>query len=130
MLIEQYGGRLPDTVEELTKLPGIGRKTANLIVGDIYHKPAVVCDTHCIRITNLLGLSHGTNPAAGGKAAARGAADGPRQRFLATGWSCMAARSAVANRPQCDRCCMKAFCSFANGEIEPPAKKKKAKAEA
>ena len=49
MLIKDYGGILPDTVEELTKLPGIGRKTANLIVGDIYHKPAVVCDTHCIR---------------------------------------------------------------------------------
>ncbi|WP_296629176.1 endonuclease III, partial [uncultured Negativibacillus sp.] len=53
MLLEEYDGILPDTVEELTKLPGIGRKTANLIVGDIYHKPAVVCDTHCIRITNL-----------------------------------------------------------------------------
>lgn len=63
MLIKDYGGILPDTVEELTKLPGIGRKTANLIVGDIYHKPAVVCDTHCIRITNLLGLTTGKDPA-------------------------------------------------------------------
>ncbi len=63
MLLEQYGGVLPDTVEELTKLPGIGRKTANLVVGDIYHKPAVVCDTHCIRITNLLGLTTGKDPA-------------------------------------------------------------------
>ena len=62
MLLDDYNGILPDTVEELTKLPGIGRKTANLIVGDIYHKPAVVCDTHCIRITNLLGLSQGTDP--------------------------------------------------------------------
>lgn len=57
MLIEVYQSVLPDTVEELTKLPGIGRKTANLIVGDIYGKPAIVCDTHCIRITNLLGLT-------------------------------------------------------------------------
>ena len=63
MLLEQYNGILPDTVEELTKLPGIGRKTANLIVGDIYHKPAIVCDTHCIRITNLLGLTTGKDPA-------------------------------------------------------------------
>ena len=79
MLIKDYGGILPDTVEELTKLPGIGRKTANLIVGDIYHKPAVVCDTHCIRITNLLGLSQGKKSPPGGKTAACGAADGSRQ---------------------------------------------------
>ncbi|MBS4785438.1 MAG: endonuclease III [Clostridiales bacterium] len=63
MLLDEYGGVLPDTVEELTRLPGIGRKTANLVVGDIYHKPAVVCDTHCIRITNLLGLTTGKDPA-------------------------------------------------------------------
>ena len=63
MLLDQYDGVLPDTVEELTKLPGVGRKTANLIVGDIYHKPAIVCDTHCIRITNLLGLTTGKDPA-------------------------------------------------------------------
>ena len=62
MLLDQYDGVLPDTVEELTKLPGVGRKTANLIVGDIYHKPAIVCDTHCIRITNLLGLTTGKDP--------------------------------------------------------------------
>ena len=63
MLMEQYGGVLPDTVEELTKLPGIGRKTANLVVGDVYGKPAIVCDTHCIRITNLLGLTDSKDPA-------------------------------------------------------------------
>ena len=56
ILCEQYGGLIPDTVEELIKLPGVGRKTANLVVGDIYGKPAVVTDTHCIRITNRLGL--------------------------------------------------------------------------
>ena len=52
-LRDEHGGVLPDTLEELTKLSGIGRKTANLIMGDIYHKPAVVTDTHCIRITSL-----------------------------------------------------------------------------
>lgn len=55
-----HGGILPDTIEELTMLPGVGRKTANLIVGDVYKKPAVVADTHVIRITNLLGLVSGT----------------------------------------------------------------------
>lgn len=55
-----HGGILPDTIEELTTLPGVGRKTANLILGDVYKKPAVVADTHVIRITNLLGLVSGT----------------------------------------------------------------------
>lgn len=62
MLIDVYGGELPDTLEELTKLPGIGRKTANLVMGDIFHKPAVVTDTHCIRICGKLGLTEGKDP--------------------------------------------------------------------
>lgn len=56
MLRDMYGGVIPDTVEDLIKLPGVGRKTANLVVGDVYGKPAVVADTHCIRISNRLGL--------------------------------------------------------------------------
>lgn len=63
MLVNEYGGVVPDTIEELIKLPGIGRKTANLVVGDVYGKPAVVCDTHCIRITNLLGFTNSKDPA-------------------------------------------------------------------
>ena len=62
MIIGVYGGVIPDTIEELTKLPGVGRKTANLIVGDVYGKPAVVADTHCIRISNRLGLCSTKNP--------------------------------------------------------------------
>lgn len=57
MLRDNYGGIVPDSIEELTKLPGVGRKTANLIVGDLYGKPALVCDTHVIRLTNRLGLA-------------------------------------------------------------------------
>ena len=62
MLREVYGGQIPDTVEELTKLPGVGRKTANLICGDVYGKPAVVADTHCIRISGRLGLTDSRDP--------------------------------------------------------------------
>ena len=63
VLRDEHGGRVPDTIEVLTKLPGVGRKTANLICGDVYGMPgAVVTDTHCIRITNRLGLSQGTDP--------------------------------------------------------------------
>lgn len=62
-LIDNYNGELPDSIEELTKLSGIGRKTANLIMGDIYNQPAIVADTHCIRICGRLGLTSGTtNP--------------------------------------------------------------------
>ena len=56
MLLSDYGGELPDTMEELTRLPGVGRKTANLVLGDIFGKPAVVTDTHCIRICGRLGF--------------------------------------------------------------------------
>lgn len=56
MLVADYNGQVPDSLEELIKLPGIGRKTANLVMGDIFKKPAVVVDTHCIRITRRLGL--------------------------------------------------------------------------
>ena len=55
-IMEKFDGKVPDTIEELTTLSGVGRKTANLIVGDIYGKPAVVVDTHCIRLTRRLGL--------------------------------------------------------------------------
>ena len=61
MLLRDYGGKVPNTMEDLLKLPGVGRKTANLILGDVYHVPGVVvADTHCIRITGLLGLTDGS----------------------------------------------------------------------
>ena len=62
MLLEKYDGLVPDTMDDLLSLPGVGRKTANLILGDIYNKPAVVADTHCIRISNKLGLCDSKDP--------------------------------------------------------------------
>ena len=56
MLCEEYGGVLPDSMDELLKFAGVGRKIANLLLGDIYHKPAIVADTHCIRICGRLGF--------------------------------------------------------------------------
>ena len=61
-LVGNFGGELPQTIDELTTLSGIGRKTANLILGDIYGKPAIVTDTHFIRITNRLGLTKNSEP--------------------------------------------------------------------
>lgn len=63
MLLSDYGGKVPGTMEELLRLPGVGRKTANLLLGDLYRVPgSVVCDTHCIRICGKLGLSKGKEP--------------------------------------------------------------------
>lgn len=59
-LIDDFGGRVPGTMEELTSLPGVGRKTANLILGDIFGQEGYVCDTHCIRITGRLGITDGS----------------------------------------------------------------------
>ena len=63
MLLEEYDGKVPGTMEELLRLPGVGRKTANLLLGDLYKEPgSVVCDTHCMRICGRLGLSQGREP--------------------------------------------------------------------
>ncbi len=61
-LRDRFGGRVPDSMDDLLTLPGVGRKTANLLLGDLYGRPAVVCDTHCIRISNRLGLAEGKEP--------------------------------------------------------------------
>lgn len=62
-IMDNFGGEIPDTIEKLTTLAGIGRKTANLVMGDVFHKPAVVTDTHCIRICGRLGLTKNKEPA-------------------------------------------------------------------
>lgn len=61
-IMTDFNGEIPQTIEELTTLSGIGRKTANLIMGDVFHKPAIVTDTHCIRICGRLGLTKNTEP--------------------------------------------------------------------
>lgn len=112
MLKANYGGVVPDSIEELTKLPGVGRKTANLVVGDIYHKPAVVTDTHCIRICGRIGISEGKDPL---KVEKQLRAVLPTDesndfchRLVLHGRAVCTARS-----PKCELCCMKEFCKYA-----------------
>jgi len=62
MLCEKYNGQVPDTMEDLVELPGTGRKTANLVLGDIFGKPAVVVDTHCMRLSRRIGLTTNETP--------------------------------------------------------------------
>jgi len=129
MLQETYGGVVPDTVEELTQLPGIGRKTANLVVGDIYHKPAVVTDTHCIRISGRLGLTDSTNPLKVEKDLR--AILPPEESNDFCHRLVLHGRAVCDSRkPRCENCVMADFCRYAlsGGEIDPkkgkPAKGK------
>ncbi len=110
MLRDDFGGKVPDTMEQLTRLPGVGRKTANLILGDIFHKPAIVTDTHCIRICGRLGLTEGKDPL---KVERRLRELLPPEesnnfchRLVLHGRAVCMARS-----PKCSICCMKEFCT-------------------
>ncbi len=112
-LLDEYNGVIPDTIDELVKLPGVGRKTANLIVGDIYGKPAVVADTHLIRITNLIGLVETKDPK---KVEHELKKLLPPEKSNDFCHRCVLHGRAVcvARRPKCDVCCMKSFCKYGN----------------
>lgn len=111
MIIERFGGKVPDNIEDLTTLPGVGRKTANLICGDVYGKPAVVADTHLIRITNLLGLINTKNPEIAERELKKLLPPDESNDFC---HRCVLHGRAVciARRPKCNECCMADFCSF------------------
>ena len=109
MLREVYDRKVPDTMQELLKLPGVGRKTANLVCGDIFGKPAVVVDTHCIRITQRLGL-HNLKDQKKIEFALRDLLPPEESndfchRLVLHGRAVCTARS-----PKCEKCCMKEFC--------------------
>lgn len=108
-IISEYSGKVPDTIEALTTLRGVGRKTANLIVGDIYGKPAVVVDTHCMRITRRLGLHSEKTPEKIEKIL--------RQLLPAQESNDFCHRLVLHGRavckaptPKCELCCMQDFC--------------------
>lgn len=107
-----FGGEVPDTIEKLTSLPGVGRKTANLIMGDVYHQPAVVADTHLIRITNLIGLVDVKDPYKVElelkKILPPEESNNFCHRMVLHGRAVC-----IARRPQCDKCCLKDVCKSA-----------------
>ena len=119
MLMDQYNGVIPDTVEELTKLPGIGRKTANLVVGDIYHKPAIVCDTHCIRITNLLGLVNSKDPVKV-ENQLRPLLPPEESNDFCHRLVLHGRAVCVARRPQCDKCVLNICCKHFQDTYQLP----------
>ena len=112
VLRDQYSGRVPDTMEELLKLPGVGRKSANLVLGDVYGKPAIVTDTHCIRLSNRIGFVDGI--AEPGKVERELWKIIPPEegndlchRLVDHGRAVCTART----KPYCDRCCLADICA-------------------
>lgn len=106
---DEFGGEVPDSIEKLTSLPGVGRKTANLIMGDVYGQPAIVADTHLIRITNLIGLVATKDPKKVElelkKIIAPEKSNDFCHRMVLHGRAVC-----VARRPQCDKCCIRDYC--------------------
>jgi endonuclease-3 len=110
MLLAEFGGRVPGTMEELLRLPGVGRKTANLILGDIFNAPSsVVVDTHCIRLSNRLGLTDSKDPAKIERDLRKilppDKSNGFCHALVLHGRAVCAARA-----PRCETCCLEKLC--------------------
>lgn len=115
MLLREYGGKVPGTMEELLKLPGVGRKTANLILGDIYNTPGVVvADTHCIRITGLLGLTDGTKDPAKVETQLRQALPPEESNNFCHRMVLHGRAVCIARWPQCQSCTLQPWCDCFN----------------
>ena len=108
-MINDFGGNVPDNIDDLTSLPGVGRKTANLIMGDVYGKPAVVADTHLIRISNLLGLVATKDPF---KVEMHLREILPPEESNDFCHRCVlhGRDTCISGKPKCDECEMKDFC--------------------
>lgn len=112
-VIERYNGKVPDEIDELTTLPGVGRKTANLIVGDVYGKPAVVADTHLIRISGRLGLTDTKDPYKVEMALRELLPPDESNDFCHR--AVLHGRALCdARKPKCNECPMADFCKFAD----------------
>ena len=116
VLLAEHGGVVPDTMEALVKLPGVGRKTANLILGDVYHKPAVVVDTHCIRLSNRMGLVDGMKDPVKIETALRRILPPEKSSDFCHRLVLHGRAVCDARRPQCDVCCLHDVCQYCEQE--------------
>ena len=113
MLLEEYGGVVPDNMEDLLRLPGVGRKTANLILGDVYHKPGVVvADTHCIRLSGRLGLSDGTKDPAKVEEQLRKILPPEESNDFCHRLVLHGRAVCMARGPECESCTLRPWCDF------------------
>ena len=116
ILLTQYGGKVPGTMEELLKLPGVGRKTANLILGDVYKAPgAVVVDTHCIRLSNRMGLVDNEQDPVKIESALRVILPPEKSNDFTHRLVLHGRAVCTARKPYCERCCVRHVCQFAAG---------------
>ncbi len=116
ILLTQYGGKVPGTMEELLKLPGVGRKTANLILGDVYKAPgAVVVDTHCIRLSNRMGLVDNEKDPVKIESALRVILPPEKSNDFTHRLVLHGRAVCTARKPYCERCCVRHVCQFAAG---------------
>ena len=125
VLLRDYDGRVPDTMEELLKLPGVGRKTANLLLGDLYRVPgSVVVDTHCIRIANRLGLVDGLKEPEKIEAALRGILP-PESSSDFCHCIVLHGRAVCdARKPRCEDCCLRTLCQAYEEGLLPQRSRK------
>lgn len=114
MIETQFSGKVPDNMDDLLKLPGVGRKSANLILGDVYNVPgAVVVDTHCIRITNLLGYVNTKDPAKI-EPVLRAILPPEKSNDFCHRMVLHGRAVCVARRPQCEKCVLRDLCAYYN----------------
>lgn len=111
-LISDYNGRVPDTIEELVKLSGVGRKTANLICGDIYGKPSIIADTHCIRLSNRLGLVKNNNDPVAVEKQLKKIIKPQHQTKFCHNLVHHGRAVCIARKPECMNCALNSVCTF------------------
>ena len=115
MILRDYGGKVPGTMEELLRIPGVGRKTANLLLGDLYHVPGVVvADTHCIRIAGLLGLTDGSKDPGKVEQQLRAILPPEESNNFCHRLVLFGRAVCVARRPQCGSCPLAPWCDYFN----------------
>ena len=113
MMLERFDGKVPDNMEDLLKLPGVGRKTANLILGDVYHVPGVVvADTHCIRISGKLGLTDGTKDPAKVETQLRAILPPEESNDFCHRLVLHGRAVCTARKPDCQSCTLRPWCDF------------------
>lgn len=114
-LVSVYDGKVPDTMEELLTLPGVGRKSANLILGDVYNIPgSVVVDTHCIRLTNRMGIVEGTKDPVKIEMLLRDMLPPEKSNDFCHRMVLHGRAVCDARTPVCEKCCCAAFCKTMN----------------
>jgi len=119
MLLSEYGGKVPGTMEELLRLPGVGRKTANLILGDIHNTPGVVvADTHCIRITGRLGLTDGTKDPAKVEQQLRKILPPEESNNFCHRMVLHGRAVCTARKAMCGSCTLASWCRYARSEFK------------